>query len=112
MANAAWIKSARAAEIADVLEGKAGARDEVLRLKAALEPREPTQADLVARFDAEQLAAAMDRGAPFDASTFEAHEAERAAEANRQLRERNRQHEAQRAAEVTQDEQPETPWWR
>ncbi len=74
-----------------------------------IQPQPPTQADLVRRFDAEQLAAAMDRSAPFDVNTYEAHEAERAAGANRQLRERQRRHEAQRAAQVARDAEPKGP---
>lgn len=102
-------EATRAREIADVIDqSKAGARDEVLRLKAALAPRQPSQADLVREFDRQQLAAAFN-GGPFDVNTFEAREAARAAEGNRQLRERQRRHEEQRAAQVAAAEQPKGP---
>ena len=113
-------EGARAREFADLIEGKAGAsareellrikadRDELLRIKSAL-AAPPTQAQLVRQWDSEQMAAAMSHGAPFDVNTFEAREAERVAEANRQLSARVRRHEEQRAAQVAAAEQPKGP---
>jgi hypothetical protein len=104
-------ESSRAFEIADVIESKAttSARDELLRIKAALEPRQPSQADLVRRYDAEQLAAAAARSAPFDVNTYEADEARRAEAQNAQLARANRRAEEQRAAQAARDAEPKGP---
>jgi hypothetical protein len=104
-------EASRAFEIADVIETKsaAAARDEVLRIKSALEPAPPTQAELVRQWDSEQLAAAMSRGAPFDVNTFDRLERERAEIQNAQLAEKQRRHEEQRRAQVAQDAQPKGP---
>jgi hypothetical protein len=103
--------ASRAREVLSLLESKSAtaARDELLRIKAALEPPAPTQADLVRRWDSEQLAAAMSRGAPFSVNTFEADEARRVETQNEQLREKLRRSEEQRRAQVAHDEQPKGP---
>jgi hypothetical protein len=105
-------EATRCREIAEIIETKAAAagRDEVLRLKAALRPPSPSQADLARAFDAEQLAAMMSRGAPFSGvNTFEADEARRVEAMNEQLREKQRQLEEQRAAQVAQARLPRGP---
>jgi hypothetical protein len=104
-------EATRCREIADVIESKAGAsaREELTKIKAALQPPPPSQSDLVARWDSEQLAAAMSRGAPFNVNTFEADEARRAAEQNRQLAARQRRHEEKRAAQVAAAAEPKGP---
>jgi hypothetical protein len=58
------------------------------------------------RYDAEQLAAALNRGAPFNVNTFEEDERRRVEEANRQLAAKQRRHEEQRAAQVAYDARP------
>jgi hypothetical protein len=104
-------EAARAREIADLIEAKAGAsgREELLWIKSAIEPPEPTQSELARAFDQEQLAAASSRSAPFSVNDHERLEAERAAEANRQLAARARRHEAQRAAQAARDAEPKGP---
>lgn len=102
-------EGARAREIANLLEAssiESKANDTPARPRR---PAPPTQAQLVARFDAEQLAA-MGRGGPFDVNTFEATERERVEEQNRQLAERNRRHEEQRRRQVGKPQAE--PWWR
>jgi hypothetical protein len=101
-------EASRARELADVMT-KAD-RDELTKIKAALETPEPTEADLVRAFDAKQLAA-MFNGGPFNVNTFEADEARRAEESNRQLRERQRRSEEQRAAQAAHDARPKGPGW-
>jgi hypothetical protein len=51
----------------------------------------------------------MFNGGSFSVNDFERQERERAAEANRQLREKQRRLEAQRAAQVAQDAEPKGP---
>jgi hypothetical protein len=103
-------EATRCREIADVIEGsKAGAREELLRIKSALQPPLPSQADLVRQYDMEQLATAMNRGSPFNVNTFEADEARRVEAQNEQLREKQRQLEEQRAAQVAADAEPIGP---
>jgi hypothetical protein len=102
-------EAARAREIADVMT-KAD-RDELVRIKSALESPPPSQADLVRRYDQEQLVAMANRGSPFSVNDFERLEAERAAEANRQLAAKQRRSEEQRAAQVAHDAQPKGPGW-
>jgi hypothetical protein len=104
--------AARAREVLSLLESKAAtsARDELLRIKAALRPPAPSQADLARAFDVEQLAEMMNRGAPFSVNSFEADEARRVEEANRQLAARQSRHEEQRRAQVAADAEPRGPW--
>ena len=85
---------------------------ESLHRGAPVEPPAPTQAQLAAQFDRQQLAAAMSRGSAFHVNDFERLEAERAAEANEQLRARLRRHEEQRAAQASRDQQSKGPGWR
>lgn len=100
-------EASRAREIADVLESKAGAsaREELLRIKSAIEPLGPTQADLVRRYDREFMA----RGGSFSVNTFEADEARRVETQNEQLRKKQRRHEAQREAQVAAAAEPKGP---
>jgi hypothetical protein len=102
-------ESARAFEIAAVIETKAAssAHAELLKIKSALEPPEPTQAQLVAQWDA--MAMGVTRSS-FDRTEFEDLERERIAERNKQLAQRDRQREAERRRQIGEDE-PE-PWWR
>jgi hypothetical protein len=104
-------EAARCREIAEIIETKAAAagRDEVIRLKAALRPPEPTQRDLAARYDQEQLTAAMNRQPSFSVNDFETQEAHRVAVQNELLRERQRQLEEQRAEMVAQASRPRGP---
>jgi hypothetical protein len=104
-------EAARAREIVDVIEAKAGAsaREELLRIKAALQPPPPSQADLVRRYDTEQLAAMANRGAPFSVNDFEENERRRVEEANLQLAAKQRRHEEQRAAQVAAAARPKGP---
>ncbi len=105
-------ESARCSELADVIEGKSGAaREELLRIKAAIAPKPPTQRELVRRYDQEQLVAMANRGSPFSVNDHERLEAERAAEANRQLAAKQRRSEEQRAAQVAHDARPKGPGW-
>jgi hypothetical protein len=100
-------EASRARELADVMT-KAN-RDELIRIKSALESSPPSAEDLVRRYDQEQLVAMANRGSPLSVNDHERLEAERAAEANRQLAEKQRRHEEQRRAQVAQHEQPLGP---
>jgi hypothetical protein len=65
-------------------------RDELVRIKSALESPPPSQVDLVRRYDMEQLAAMANRGAPFSVNDHEENERRRAEAQNEQLREKQR----------------------
>jgi hypothetical protein len=103
-------EAARCEEIANLIEGKAGARDGLMRIKAAIESPEPTQADLAREYDRAQLVAMANHGSPFSVNSFEADEARRVEEANRQLAARQSRHEEQRRAQVAADAEPRGPW--
>jgi hypothetical protein len=74
------------------------------RVKAASRP-EPDIAAMSRAADFEQVF----RGSPFSVNDHERQEAERAAEANRQLAAKQRRHEAQRAAQVAAAAEPKGP---
>jgi hypothetical protein len=103
-------QAARAREVLSLLESKSAAADraELLKIKAALRPPEPSQADLVREFVRQAMAAAFN-GGPFDASTFEAHERERVEAQNAQLARARRRAEEQRAAQVAAAAEPRGP---
>ena len=69
---------------------------------------EPSVVELVRQADAEAAMA----GPAFDASSYEAQEAERVAYQNASLEARNRGFEEQRAHQVEADEPQPEPWWR
>jgi hypothetical protein len=97
----------RAYEIADVIEAKSktSARAELLRIKAALEPRPPSQSELVREFDLQM----MERATPFSTADFEENEARRVEIRNAQLRQQQQEAEAQRARQLGELD-TERPW--
>ena len=99
-------ESSRANELA-ALMSKAD-RDELTRIKSALQPPRPTTAQLAAEFDRQWMAGS---GARFSRTTSEADEHQRAEIANAALASKQRKLEESRARHVN-EEPPERPWWR